>query len=172
MAQRRGSNDREPPILHGSVEAVMEHEDRVEVTVTLRNPGDRPLHYISDVRAMIVDPATGRVQVRLSEAGLAIPPGGMFIPPRVRVIDPGAEAALTVTLPKTILKLGSAPAPDGEGTFEELPIAGAPAIGVDIGWSETPYYADQRATAREGNPVAAWEKTQLRVETKEPRTKR
>lgn len=166
MAQRQGNDDgKKEPVLLGSIEGITELEDRVEVTVNLQNPSDRPLHYVSDIRAMTVDPATGGVEVRLSEAGLEIPPGGFFVQPRVRVIDPGAQAALTVALPRTILKLGSAPAPAGEGSFEELPIAGAPSIRVDIGWSETPYYEDRRPKAKDANPVAAWEKTQLRVET-------
>jgi hypothetical protein len=167
MAQRGRDQHDDEPRLEGSSAEVRELDDRVEVSIRLRNPSARPLHYVSDVRAMRVDPATGNVTVRLSEEGLEIPPGGFFVQPRVRVIDPASEAELTVALPKTILKLGSAPAPPGESTFEELPISGAPSIAIDIGWSDSPYYADRRPDSSDKNPVAAWEKTQLRVETRQ-----
>jgi hypothetical protein len=153
----------EPPEIRGSVESMAEVDDGAELTVRLRNPLDRAIHYIADVRAMIFDPTTRRLRVQLSDQGREMPPGGIAMEPQFRTIDPQSEALLNVRLPKTIVKLTDAPSPTGEVMFEEHAIADAEEIELEIGWADTPYYSDPRDRARGEVPVAAWEQQSLRV---------
>ena len=55
--------DDAPPDLRGGIESVAIRDDGVELWVRLHNPLDRAAHYISNVRAMIFDPATRRLRV-------------------------------------------------------------------------------------------------------------
>jgi hypothetical protein len=140
-----------------------EADKAFEITVRVQNPLDRAIHYIADVRAMVFDPATRRLRVQLSDQGREMPPGGVMILPRIRRVDPNSEAATTVRLPKTIVKLAATPAPGGEVLFEEHAIADAEEIELDIGWSDTPFYADPRDASRETPPVSAWEQDTIRT---------
>jgi hypothetical protein len=153
----------EPPELRGSVESMAEVDDGAELTVRLRNPLDRAIHYISDVRAIVFDPTTRRLRVQLSDQGQEIVPGGIAMEPRFRMIDPHSEALFNVRLPKTIVKLTDAPSPTGEVMFEEHAIADAEEIELEIGWADTPYYRDPRDRARDELPVAEWEQRSLHV---------
>jgi hypothetical protein len=153
----------EPPGLRGSVESMAEVDDAMELTVRLRNPLDRALHYISDVRAMIFDPATRRLRVQLSDQGREMPPGGVAMEPRFRAIDPQSESLINVRLPKTIVKLTDTPSPTGEVVFEEHAIADAQEIELEIGWADTPYYRDPRDRARGEVPLSSWEQQSLRL---------
>ncbi|MGH9968516.1 MAG: hypothetical protein ACREBG_11905 [Pyrinomonadaceae bacterium] len=154
---------KQPPRFEGSIESMREADDGFELAVRLRNPIDRPIHYISDVRAMIFDPATRRLRVQLSDQGRAIPPGGVLMLPRFRTIDPQSEALVNVRLPKTIVKLAETQSPGGEVLFEEHAVADADEIELEIGWSDTPFYPDPRDKSRATPPVAAWEKESLRT---------
>jgi hypothetical protein len=143
-------------------ESMVEIDDGFELSVRLRNPLDRAVHYIADVRAMIFDPATRRLRVQLSDQGRELPPGGIAVQPQIRTIDPHGEALATVRLPKTIVKLAQTPSP-GEVRFEEHAIADAVEIELEIGWADTPYYPDPRDKSRTAPPVAAWEQEAARV---------
>ncbi|MGH9970754.1 MAG: hypothetical protein ACREBG_23590 [Pyrinomonadaceae bacterium] len=162
-ASKKEPPTKEPPRPEGSVESMTEADDGVELTVRLRNPLDRALHYIADVRGMIFDPATRRLRVQLSDQGRELPPGGVLMLPRFRTIDPHSEAVMKVRLPKTILKLASTPSPTGEVVFQEHAVADADEIELDIGWSDTPFYPDPRDKSRATPPVEAWEKESLRT---------
>ncbi len=153
----------EPPELRGSVESMVEADDGVELEIRIRNPLDRAAHYISDVRAMIFDPATRRLRVQLSDQGREMPPGSIAMEPRFRMIDPHSEALIKVRLPKTIVKLADAPSPAGEVVFEEHTIADADEIELEIGWADTPYYSDPRDKSRGISPVSSWEQQSLRI---------
>lgn len=171
MSKVRGKPPEDPPRLEGSVESMTEVTDGVEISVKLRNPQDRALHYIADVRAIIFDPATRRLRVQLSDRGREPPPGGMAMEPRFRSIDPHSEALLTVRLPKTIVKLASTPSPAGDTVFEEHAVADADEIEFEIGWANVPYYRDPRDKARGASPISSWEKQGLSV-TYTPHPKR
>jgi hypothetical protein len=153
----------EPRGLEGSVESMVEVEDGVNLVVRLRNPLDRALHYISDVRGMIFDPTTNRLQVRLSERGLQTPLTSIPMQPRFRVIDPRSEALITIKLPETIVKLTETPTPTGDARFQEYRTVDATSIEVDIAWAETPYYPDPREASRTENPFTSWEQDSLRI---------
>jgi hypothetical protein len=160
---KRQPPEKEPASPQASVEEMSELEDAFELAVRIRNPLDRAIHYISDVRGVIFDPATRRVRVKLSEQGMDLPPGGIAMEPRFRRIDPHSEAVVTVRLPKTIVKLAEAPSADNDVRFEEHTIAEADQIDLDIGWSDTPYYQDPREKTRGAKPFSSWEKQSLRV---------
>jgi hypothetical protein len=155
--------DKEPPKPEASVTSMKEVEKAVELTVRVRNPSNRAIHYIADVRAIVFDPATRRLRVQLSDQGRETPPGGMIVLPRIRRVDPNSEAAISVRLPKTIVKLAAAATPGGEVAFEEHSITDADQIELDIGWSDTPFYADPRESSRETPPVRAWEQETIRT---------
>lgn len=163
MSKARGKPPDEPPKLEGSVEAMAEADDAVVLTVKLRNPQNRALHYIADPRGIIYDPATRRLRVQLSDQGRGPIPGGMVVEPRIRSVDPNSEASLTVRLPKTIVKLAATPSPAGDTLFEEHALTEADQIQVEIGWSDTPYYRDPRDKARGASSIASWEKQTLNL---------
>ena len=157
-AAKKGPPKREPPNLEGAIEKMAETKDGVELSVRIRNPLNRAIHYIADVRGILFDPATRRLRVQLSDQGRELLPGGLMILPRFRTVDPNSETVMTVTLPKTIVKLAETPSPTGDVLFEEHTIADANEIELDIGWSDTPFYPDPREKARTVPPVAEWEK--------------
>jgi len=160
---KRQPPEKEPASPQASAEEISELDDAFELAVRIRNPLDRAIHYISDVRGVIFDPASRRVRVKLSEQGMDLPPGGIAMEPRFRKIDPHSEAVVKVRLPKTIVKLAGEPSADNEVTFEEHAIADADQIDLDIGWSDTPYYKDPREKTRGATPFSAWEKQSLRT---------
>jgi len=159
----------ERPPLEGRVQQIREHSDRVDVIVELRNPGDRALHHIADVRAIVFDPATSTFTVRLSEQGLAPLTAGTQIQPRFGVVDPGSVSLTLVRLPKTIVRMADTAGPNGELQLEEYSLADAATIAVEVGWSDTPYYSDPRDRTQterdrpDDNHVVAWEQQRLRV---------
>jgi hypothetical protein len=153
----------EPPKVEATAESMTETDDGVELAVRLRNPLDRSVHYIADVRAMIFDPATRRLRVQLSDQGREMPPGGVAMLPTFRTIDPHAETVATIRLPRTIVKLSANPSPEGDTLFEEHAIADADAIDLEIGWADTPYYDDPREKSQGTLPVASWEQTSAPV---------
>ena len=160
-AAKKGPPRQEPPNLEGAVEKMAETTDGVELSVRIRNPLNRAIHYIADVRGILFDPATRRLRVQLSDQGRELVPGGLMILPRFRTVDPNSETVMTVRLPKTIVKLAEATSPTGDVLFEEHTIANANEIELDIGWSDTPFYPDPREKSRTVPPVADWEKQTL-----------
>jgi hypothetical protein len=153
----------EGPQLEAEVQSMSETEDGFEITIKLRNPLDRAVHYISSVRAMIFDPANRRFRVQLSDRGREQPPGGMAVEPTFRTIDPHSEALATVRVPKTIVKLADTPSPPGDVLLEEHAIADATSIELEIGWADTPYYTDPREKTRGTEPISAWEQRSART---------
>lgn len=160
---REGGNRGDEPRLEARPEALKETEDAFEVAVRFRNPLDRAVHYIADIRGMIFDPATRRLRVILSDQGFEESPGSIGMEPRFGTVDPQSEAVATIRLPKTIVKLAETPSPEGEVRFEEHAVGDAEAIDVEIGWADTPYYSDPREKARGTAPISAWEQHTARV---------
>ncbi len=160
-ASKKEPPAKEPPRLEGSIESMTEVDDGLELAVRLRNPHDRAIHYIADVRSLIFDTTTRRLRVQLSERGLEMPPGGISMEPQFRRIDPQSESAIKVRLPKTIVRLASVPSPTGDVAFEEHAIADAEGIDLEIGWADTPYYRDPRDKSRGTAPLSSWEQQRL-----------
>jgi hypothetical protein len=106
--------------------------------------------------------------VRLSDQGRQQPPGSISVTPRFFQVDPRSESILTVRIPQSIVKLAESPAPGASVQFEEHAIADAVQIDIEIGWSDTPFYADPRAAARAEQPVATWERQTLRLSFQPP----
>src|SRR5258706_10015057 len=94
---------RQPAPLEGRVQESGERPARVDVIIELRNPGDRALHFIADVRAIVFDRATSTFTVRLSEQGLEPLPAGALVEPRFGVVDPSSVASTLIRLPKRIV---------------------------------------------------------------------
>jgi hypothetical protein len=149
--------------LEGSVQSMTDVDNNMEISIRLSNPLDRTIHYISDVRAMIFDPLTKRLRVRLSDQGLEMLLVGISMEPKFRMIDPQSESLIKVRLPKTIVKLSDVPSPTGEVRFEEHEIANAEAIEIEIGWADTPYYSDPRDRSQDISSFASWEQQRLQL---------
>lgn len=137
-----------------------------EVIVRLRNDNDRAVHYIADVRAMLFDPATRRLTIRLSDAGRTRVAGIASIEPDFRYIDPHSDAELKLLLPPTMVKLAATAGPGDEVRFEEHAPANATEIVVEIGWADTPYYEDPRGQATDAYPTALWEQGRVVASSK------
>ncbi len=149
--------------MRGSVESINPLDNGFELAIRLENTTDRTIHYIADVRGLIFDAATGRLRVQLSDKGRRLPPGGIAVLPRLRMVEPHSQAVVTVRLPRTIVKLTAAPSATGEPTFEEHALADASDIDVEIGWADTPYYSDTRERSRQAPPIASWEQQTVRM---------
>ena len=128
----------------------------LDVTFRLKNDADRAVHYIADVRTIRFDPGIGRLVVGLSDEGRVLLPSMANIHPNFKVVDPGSEAELKLTLPLQIRKLADAPAPDGSVAFESQDLTSATEIVVEVAWSDTPFYGDPRPTDTERMPTEAW----------------
>lgn len=155
-----GADERAP--LRARVGNVRHRKDAVEFTVVLRNESDRTLHYIGDVRAIDFEPTTGHLRLRLTDRGREVVPGGMYVMPTFRAIEPRSEAAVTLKLPRTIVRLAPTATPTSQPTFEEHTIADAAVVELEIGWSRTPYYADVRESPQ---PLEAWEDGLVRAQS-------
>lgn len=169
MSDSKLTPPRERLPLEGRVQQIRERPDRVDVIVELRNPGDRALHYIADVIAIVFDPATSTFTVRLSEQGLTPLTAGAQIEPQFGVVDPGSVALALVRLPKTIVRMADTASPEGDVQLEEYHLADASTIAVEVGWSDTPYYPDPRdrpptdLARADVPPIVAWEQERMRV---------
>jgi hypothetical protein len=117
---------------------------KLGLRVSLQNPGDRTLHMYATVRAIRYDAATKTLEVQLSDRGLRdVRPNSTFLHPKFTAIDPNSETTLELTLPRTIARLKQGQrliAP----VVEELPVHEAKNIDVEIAYSGTPFYRDQR----------------------------
>jgi hypothetical protein len=169
MSSSRGrGHDADARGLEAAPEAMRKTDDGFEISIRLTNPLNRAVHYVADVRGMIFDPATKRLRVLMSDQGFEVVPGGVAVQPRFASVDPQSEAVATIRLPKTIVKLAETPSPPGEVLFEEHAIADAEAVDVEIGWADTPYYADPREKSRGAAPVSAWEQHAVHVTVTPP----
>jgi hypothetical protein len=160
--------DEKPTPPEGTLKATKITDRGMELVVRLRNPGNRALHYISDVRALRYEPANKRLIVRLSDEGRTVIPGAMFMLPSFRVIDPNSNVEIKIDLPETIVKLAESATPSGEVAFEEQKIIDAQVIEVDIAWADTPFYMDPRESDDGRLPTARWQQDELRVSGKPP----
>jgi len=149
-----GPRDRVPAPV-GRITEVAVSARELDVTLRLKNAGDRALHYIADIRTIRFDPATGRLVVGLSDEGRVLVPSMASVHPNIKVIDPDSEAELMLALPLQIRKLANAPAADGFAAFEDQDLTAATEIVVEVAWSDTPYYNDPRPTETGRMPTEA-----------------
>ncbi len=162
--QGPGNGGKGEPELQASVERVRQRAGGLEVTLRLTNPDPaRALHYVGDVRGIVVDDATGVVTVRLTDQGRAAIPGAVNVLPDFRRVDPGGTALLAVRLPPAIVRMRTAAAPTAEVELERREVTTASPVEIVVGWSDTPYYPDTRPGAADVQSTVAWEKGAARV---------
>lgn len=160
MKKRRAQppTKRDGPTL--ALKQALASPEGLEVTLSIRNDGDRALHYIADIRTLSYDAATGELVVGLSDAGRQRLPGSIFRLPNFKYVDPHSEAELTIRVPPRIVKLTTDATPDGAPVFEEQRPVEAARIRVEMAWADTPYYGDARPRSRDQDecqlPTAAW----------------
>ena len=122
----------------GAVESMVEVQDGHELRVSLVNPLDTAIYCIVDVRAVTFDHSARRLRVQLSDLDREQPHGFIDMAPTLDRIAPRTEALLTIRLPKTIVRLASAPPFTGRAPIEEHAVRDAEEIQVEIGWDVAP----------------------------------
>ncbi len=132
--------------------------DKTKLVLRFVNNNTRALHYIGDVRRLLFDPGSGKLQVLLTDAGRQIIPGIAHVEPRFRIVDPGATAEIELQLPARAVHMTGAADPNGGVALEEWDIANATEIEVVCGWSDTPFYHDTRPAQMKDLPANLWEK--------------
>jgi hypothetical protein len=148
-----------PPKSEGPAVAVKQTAvtpEGLEVTLSIRNTGDRALHYVSDIRTLRYDSATGQLVVGLSDAGRQRLPSSVFRLPNFKYVDPHSEAELTIRVPPRIVRLTTGSTPEGAPIFEEHRPVEATQVQVEMAWADTPYYVDARARDEHQLPTASW----------------
>ncbi len=151
--------------LRGTIESAKMSERGMVLTVGLENPGDRALHYVSDVRNIQFDPSANVLKIKLSDEGRMLVPGGLARLPSFKTIDPRASQSIEILLPEKIVKLADNPASD-ELALEEQNIGKAVELEVSIGWADTPFYPDTRETDDQRMPAAIWQQDSLTMRHK------
>lgn len=167
MTQNSGESteggDREPR-LEASLERASRREGTIDLTVRLSNPSpDRAVHYISELRGIVFDEATGRFLVRLTDEGREVIPGALGRLPSFARVDPSGTALLSLRIPEEIVRMRVSATPTSEVELERHELRPDAEVEIVIGWSDTPYYPDPRAREAAPSAVVAWEKGQARL---------
>ncbi|MBF9128960.1 hypothetical protein I0C86_08175 [Plantactinospora sp. S1510] len=153
------------PRLEARMAGISRRTGAIELAVELSNPSpDRAVHYISDLRAIVFDDATGRFLVRLTDEGRELIPSTTGALPRFAQVDPASTAVLSLRLPEEIVRMRVPEIPTAEVELERHELGPDAEIEVVIGWSDTPFYPDTRGR-RSSAPSSAveWEKGQARL---------
>jgi len=142
----------------GSVRGQVD-DDAIVINIELTNSSDRTLHAYRDARRVLYDPATGILRVGLTDRGSdATGNASSFVLPDLTSVDPHGSTTIEVRLPRVLTQIGGVTA-QGAPVIERVPIDEATEVAVDVGWSDTPFYAD----ARPSRPEAAHPAAQLRA---------
>jgi hypothetical protein len=142
----------------GAVDARLEPE-AIVVSVELVNRSDRTVHAYRASRGLAYEPASGTLRIRLTDRGTR-PPGrtGTFVLPQFIAVDPHGSTTLELRLPRAITRIAGVGA-RGAPILERVPIHEAREVMVDVGWSDTPFYADPRPTrGHPGLQLQSWER--------------
>jgi hypothetical protein len=146
--------------------AVDDDGTRLHLRLTLRNAGGSTVHAYNTVRAILYDPATRHLTVRLTDTGVERPAIPMWdIPPRLVAVDPGDTREVTVDLPRFVTRLVAAPE-GGPPHVEQLPAHEAEAVEVEVGWSDKPFYSDPRGKYALHEQLRRWELGIAHAETR------
>jgi hypothetical protein len=136
-------------------------DDAIVISVELTNSSDRALHAYRDARRVLYDPATGTLRVGLTDRGAdTTGNAGSFVLPDFVAVDPHGSTTIELRLPRVLTRISGVSA-QGAPVIERVPIHEATEVTIEVGWSDTPFYADARPSRPEGaHPAAqlrAWE---------------
>lgn len=162
-----GAGDFRPPV--AEIRSFTKVENKVELVLRVVNDNTRALHYIGNLRRMVFDPGSGKLQVFMTDAGRQIIPGIANVLPQFRIVDPGSTAEVKLELPARAVHMTGAADPNGGVALEEWDVSSAAEVEVVVGWSDTPFYNDTRRSQSKDLPANLWEKgavTILRKQSK------
>jgi hypothetical protein len=114
-------------------------EQRVDVSIKVRNRSKKTVHAVSSVRGLSYDPDTRTLFVGLREVELPpeIRPSN-FVRPRMTAVAPGRSETLKVSVPLVIHELVPS---GGLGMgVKDLDISGMESVRCEVGFSDTPFY--------------------------------
>jgi hypothetical protein len=143
-------------ITHAEVEDDGAH---LLVRIRARNESKSTVHFVSAPRALLYDPGSRELFVRLSEAGLeelAVSPT-VALPPAMAAVDPGAERAIAIALPRFITRLVPGPTPRAP-SLVRLPAHQAMWVTVEVGWSYRGFFREPRGGGSLRAELQKWER--------------
>ncbi len=145
-----------------------------DVTITVINPRNVPLHVISELRGMSYDTAQHVLTLRLAEAAPGPPrkdaPTFTLPTPATVTVEPQSEAQITVKIPAILKELRQVP---GEPLLlAETDLRAMQTIRCEIASSDKPMGQFERADARALRArLAKWGKTISRETPVKPDTR-
>ena len=133
----------------------------MRLDVTVHSVSERTLHVYREARNIKYDAATKTLTVGMhdhvasdsSDSG-----GSLFQLPRFAAVDPLGDLVISVKLPRFITRINGA-TPQGAPNIEQVPIHEATSVQVELAWSDTPFYPDNRRSARDqttAQQLSAW----------------
>jgi hypothetical protein len=122
-------------------------DDRIRLEVTVFNPEDRTLYAYGSVRRIQYDAATHALTISLHDRH--IDPDHPIAPhlpqPRFVQLEGRTSTTVELTLPRIVRRIRSAAErTGGEPMTEELPIAEATQVTIEMAHQDTPYYYNPR----------------------------
>jgi hypothetical protein len=140
--------DKKPPIRAEIEECSVRRTDAgVEVGVTVRNTGDRPVFATTGVRQIQLDESSGRLDVWFSDHGRDIAAKGgrcrIDSAPRTQVVEPGTSKRFTARLHPTYTRIVAHA--DESFHFEEVDLQHARTLVAHIAVADAPFYYTPKA---------------------------
>jgi hypothetical protein len=126
--------------------------EKLVVKVRIHNPEDRTLYAYGTVRRYLYDAGTKRLTLCLHDGHLSEDDiNSRHMPePRMVALEQHADTELALDLPAVVHRIRGAAERQGEGPLtEDLPIAEATEIRLEVAHQDTPFYfnpAQSRAT--------------------------
>lgn len=113
--------------------------DFIDVSITVRNISDHPLHVIADVRRILYDSSTDTLTLRLDEEPTPRAPRHIF-PPDFREIGPGETVDLDASVPADLKRITGA-TPDGVA-YEQHDLRRTRRVVVSVAHAPEPFHFD------------------------------
>ena len=130
----------------------------MRLDVTVHSVSERTLHVYREARNIKYDAATKTLTVGMHDHVASDSGGSLFQLPRFAAVDPLGDLVISVKLPRFITRINGA-TPQGAPNIEQVPIHEATSVQVELAWSDTPFYPDNRRSARDqttAQQLSAW----------------
>jgi hypothetical protein len=141
----------------------------LQLRIVVHNPAGRTRHVYTSIRALRYDKNTKTLEVQMSDHGLMEPrdrrnpaqedvSSANFILPHMTDVAAGAEAEISIRVPRTITRIDPDAPPAPVLKLETLPVHEADDVEVAVAWGDTPFYSDPREPFQMRKQLAAWAK--------------
>jgi hypothetical protein len=135
----------------------------------VHNPAGRTRHVYTSIRALRYDKVTKMLEVQMSDHGLMEPrdrrnpaPNDVspanFILPQMTDVAAGADAEISLHVPRTITRIDANAPPAAVLRLETLQVHEADTVQVDVAWGDTPFYSDPREPFQMRKQLTGWAK--------------